>query len=233
MILESANAQAISKTYTWEEIRECLKKKLTHTSHIFTYGTIGSCNVDHDIDTIVTKKPGSTSADFFQELHLLFNHVDEYLRTNHNARLIRTSRFSDEEESKYIAGYEAKDLVFQVMSYVSLKQINMHWFDSINSSDPVSEIEAFLRSSYKCIKGEPDSLFDHNFAQYKYEELFIRLNDSDRINSKFPEQFLVQRMNVLYDFVMRKRMGVSSHRCSTAIDCQRIFYDVCSFLDNS
>ncbi|HEY9684384.1 MAG TPA: hypothetical protein V6C89_00425 [Drouetiella sp.] len=226
-----AAGPASEKSYTWGEIRDCLHAELKACRHILTYGTIGSCNIEHDIDTIVTKNPGSSSAEFYRELHRLFDQIDAHLETNNRARLIRTSRFSDEEESKYIAKCSKSDLVFQVMSYVSLRQINMHWFDSLNTENPVADIEKFLKSNYDCIYGNPDTLFENSFAEYRNEELFIRLNDSDRINSHFPGDFLVRRMNVLYDFIMRKRLKSSFVPALDELDCRRAFYDVCSFLD--
>lgn len=57
----------MTKSYTWEEIRAVLEKELNKTKHILTYGTIGSCNIEHDIDTIVTKKPDSKSSDFLKK----------------------------------------------------------------------------------------------------------------------------------------------------------------------
>jgi len=229
--LKTAGISLDSKSYTWNEISTFITAELAHTQHILTYGTIGSCNIEHDIDTIVTKKPASKSADFFQEMHFLLDCIDGYLKKHHGARLIRTSRFSDEEESKYIAGYRENDLVFQVLSYVSLKQIKMHWFDSFNTVDPQSDIETFLKSNYKCLSGRIDSLFERDFAEYGHEELFIRLNDSDRINSHFPRKFLIQRMNVLYDFIVRKRLKSHFKPALSEFDCRNSFYSVCSLLD--
>lgn len=221
------------RSYSWDELRSQLKLELQSSEHILTYGTIGSCNVAHDIDTIVTMKPGSSSANFFRELHGLFDRLDKYLHDNHNARLVRTSRFSDEEETKFIAGCNTNDLVFQVLSYVSLKQIKMHWYDSFNNVDSQQETEKLLKESYQCITGNTSDLFTPEFASYQYEEHFIRLNDSDRINSHFPEDFLVHRMNVLYDFIMRKRLGADFRFAMDEIDCRRLFYDVCGFLDQT
>lgn len=221
------------KPYTWEELRVQLEVELQDTEHIQTYGTIGSCNIDHDIDTIVTKKPGSASANFFQELHGLFDQIDRYLQEHHNARLIRTSRFSDEEEIKYIANCEENDLVFQVMSYVSMKQIKMHWFDSFVDMDGDKKTEEFLRNNYKCIIGDINDIFRNDFASHKHEDLFIRLNDSDRINSHLPTDFLVRRMNVLYDFVLRKRLGINVDPALDEAGCRGCFYKVCGILDQS
>ena len=50
------------KPYTWSEIKEFLEKDLKRTKHILTFGTIGSCNVEHDVDVIITKKPSSKTA---------------------------------------------------------------------------------------------------------------------------------------------------------------------------
>jgi hypothetical protein len=219
------------KPFTWDEVRQQLAVELQQTSHILTYGTIGSCNIEHDIDTIVTKKVESPSADFFRELHEVFDRLDAYLQNHYQARLIRTSRFSDEEETKYIANYQENDVVFQVLSYVSMKQIKMHWFDSFIDLDGDVRIEPFLRDNYKCIAGHIDDIFRSDFASHRREDLFIRLNDSDRINSHFPKDFLVHRMNVLYDFVSRKRLGIEMLPAADESECRDRFYKICTILD--
>lgn len=223
----------MTKPFTWDELRLQLTVELQHTSHILTYGTIGSCNIDHDIDTIVTKKPDSPSADFFEDLHKVFDNIDTYLQKHYQARLIRTSRFSDEEETKYIANCQENDVVFQVLSYVSMKQIKMHWFDSFIDLDGDVKTEAFLRDNYKCIGGQISDIFRSDFACHKREDIFIRLNDSDRINSHFPKDFLVRRMNVLYDFVLRKRLGIEMLPAADEDECRDLFYKVCMILDQS
>lgn len=219
-----------SRSYSWEEISSLLQSRLNKSQHILTYGTIGSCNIEHDIDTIVTKKPGSPSALFFEELHVLFEQVNRYLQEKHLSRLIRTSRFCDEEEVKFIAGYQKTDLVFQVMTYVSMKQLKMHWFDA--STKENANLEPFLKTNYHCLFGNLQTIFAPEFQEYKQEDLFIRLNDSDRLNSHFPPDFLIARMNVLYDFILRKRLGKETLEAKFPSECHQIFYEVCEILDS-
>ena len=64
---------------TWEEVREFLVNELSKTKCIMTWGTIGSCNIEHDIDTIIAKKPSSPSADFYKEVHGIFDSLEVYL----------------------------------------------------------------------------------------------------------------------------------------------------------
>ncbi len=44
------------KPYTWVEIEKVIREELRKTKHIMTVGTIGSCNINHDVDLIITKK---------------------------------------------------------------------------------------------------------------------------------------------------------------------------------
>ena len=218
----------MAKTYTWNEIKSVLEKELKKTKHILTYGTIGSCNIEHDIDTIITKKPQSSSADFFKEIHNLFDFIDNFLQKKHKSRLIRTSRFSDEEEIKYIAKFEENDLVFQVLTYTSFKQIKMHWYADLA---PNEKVENILKNHYSCLLGNINDLFKPDFKIHKNEELFIRLNDSDRINSHFPEVFLIDRMNVLFDYILRKRLHLEPIVSKSVKDVKKVFYKVCEMLD--
>lgn len=188
-------------------------------------------NIDHDVDTIITRKPGSPSASFFQEIHGLFDRLDQYLSARYDARLIRTSRFSDEEETKYIAGCRPIDLVFQVMTYVSFKQLKMHWYDSFCDLDVDCKAGEFLTGSYDCIMGDTNELFTADFGEFRNEDPFITMNDSDRINAHFPEVLLVHRMNALYDFVLRKRLGKCAPVAEDESGVRDCFYETCAILD--
>lgn len=219
----------MTKLYTWEEIRAVLEKELNKTKHILTYGTIGSCNIEHDIDTIITKKPDSKSSDFFKEVHVLFEKIDSYLKKKYNCKLIRTSRFSDEEETKYIAKCTPNDLVFQVLTYVSFSQIEKHWAADLNGGEDLVEI---LSYSSDFLLGNFSSLLESTFKRNIYDFLFIRLNDSDRINSHFPQQFLIGRMNMLFDFILRKRLGLRYEFVDSVEQIKEEFYNICDVLDD-
>ena len=211
----------------WEDIRLILDPLLEQTSHIGTYIIIGSRDARHDIDTIITKKPISQSKDFFKEIHKLFDRVDEQLQKKHSGRLIRTARFSDEEEILYIAQKKPEDIVFQVLTYVSLRQIQMHWHADLAPEDDVMNT---LKEGL-FLKGTYDDLCSQDFAFWKNEHLFIRLNDSDRINSHFPQELLLRRMNVLYDFIMRKQLGKKPSLAKTHEEIRSCFYEVTEQLD--
>ncbi len=121
------------KPYTWKEIRRVLEKELKKTRHIMTYGTIGSCNIEKDIDTIVTKKPGSKSEDF---------------------------------------------------------------------------------------------------KQYKREDIFITLNDADRINSHVPSELINKRMQQLIVFLVEKKLGKNTNKFKNVKNPREIFYLICKEIDN-
>ena len=103
------------KPYTWGEIDGVLSKELKKTKHIMTYGTIGSLNVEHDIDTIITKKPRSKSADFYKEIHTLFDNVDKYLNKKYGVRAIRFSGY--QPEFLKLSEYRKDDIAFQTLIY--------------------------------------------------------------------------------------------------------------------
>ena len=216
------------KPYTWKEIRRVLEKELKKTRHIMTYGTIGSCNIEKDIDTIVTKKPGSKSEDFFKELHELFDKIDNYLQTNYDCKLVRTSRLNDQEEIKYLGNFEKNDLDFQVMSYVSYRQIYMHWYNNLES---MKELDDILKS-YNCIHGNKQDVFREDFKQYKREDIFITLNDADRINSHVPSELINKRMQQLIVFLVEKKLGKNTNKFKNVKNPREIFYLICKEIDN-
>ena len=61
---------------SWDLIEDFLSEELNKTKHIMTFGTIGSLNVKHDIDLIITKNPNSSLKMFFEEIHNIFNTLD-------------------------------------------------------------------------------------------------------------------------------------------------------------
>ena len=222
---------------TWNEIRGILFNELKKTNHIMTYGTIGSLNIESDIDTIVTKKPSSKSSDFFREVHDLFDKVDKYFGKESGVKLIRFSRFSHEEEVKFIGGYKKRDLLFHVMIYTSLDQMVMHWNDSLSLDEkgrgltPSKKVRNTLKEGYQCIIGNVEDLFKADFKNNGNEEEFILLNDLDRINSHFPKKLLLDRMNVLFDYMFRKRLGQKTLEAKNEKEVREIFYKLCDILD--
>lgn len=174
------------------------------------------------------KKPKSNSSDFFKEIHSLFEKINEYLLKKYSCKLIRTSRFSDEEETKKIGNFSKNDLVFQVLTYVSFSQIEKHWYADLAPDESLGFI---LNKSYKLIIGDVSDLYRKDFKSNSYDYLFIRLNDSDRINSNFEERFLISRMNILFDFIFRKRLDKKFTLAKTKEDVKKVFYDLCNQID--
>lgn len=87
-----------------------------------TFGTIGSCDVIHDIDIIITKKPNSKSSEFYKEIHEFFDRINRYLQMKFKAKLITTRKFVQEVEVCKLARRQPKDLIFHVMTYISYQQ---------------------------------------------------------------------------------------------------------------
>jgi hypothetical protein len=63
---------------TWDELKAVIIKQISSFRTIMTFGTIGSCRIDHDIDLIITKKPSAKSDEFYKEIHTLFNNLNEF-----------------------------------------------------------------------------------------------------------------------------------------------------------
>jgi hypothetical protein len=217
----------MTKSYTWAEVKNVLIAELEKTQHILTCSTIGSCNINHDIDTIITKKSSSSSKHFFQEVHQLLGAIDKYLTKKHSCRLIRACRFSDEEEIRHISRFSKGDLVFHVLTYVSFSQIEKHWHTDLG---PGEDVETILNGSVFLL-GEKTDLYKKSFKNNKCDYLFIRLNDSDRINAHFPDKLLISRMNILFDFILRKRLGMEFVPGKTKSEIKERFYEVCEILD--
>ncbi len=218
----------MTKSYTWEEIKEFIVKELSKTKHIMTWGTIGSLNVEHDIDTIITKKPESFSSDFYKEVHGIFDRLDVFLK-KYNGRAVRFS-FSPEEFIIYgLIEKRANDLSFHTMIYTSYSQILKDWAWSIFSDDNMKEI---LLNNYSCLLGSVEDLFSKEFIKERYyDPIFILLYLYDKINSHLPEKILLESMNHSYDYLYRKRLGLKAPICKNEKEIRKSFYKLCEILD--
>ncbi len=214
------------KPYTWEEIKELLIKELKKTKHILTFGTIGSCNVEHDVDLIITKKPKSKSSDFYKEIHNLFDLLNKYLNNKYGAKVIRFSQY--EEEAKILSDYKEKDLAFHTMVYTSYPQIEKDWGWFLLENESIKEILL----SCNCLLGSTEDLFSKEFKKESYyDSIFIILYLYDRVNSNYPEKRLVEVMNACFDLIFRKKLGRKTPIAKNKKEVREIFYKLCDIID--
>jgi len=219
----------MTKPYTWTEIKEFLVGELKKTNHILTFGTIGSCNVEHDIDLIITKKPKSSIKDFFKEIHSLFDNMEDYLYKKHNAHAIR---FSTSEEEFSILGlmkdYE-KNLSFHGHIYINYPEMERDWawalFEDV-------ELKNIIVNHYNCLIGSVKDLFNKEFQKKSYyDPIFIFLYKYDKINSHYPNDLLINSMNHYFDYLFKKRLGLKTPIAKNEKDVRKIFYQLCDKLD--
>jgi len=136
----------VLKKLDWNTISDFLQTELKESKHIMTWGTIGSLNIKHDIDTIITKKPNSPSADFFKEVHNIFENLDFYLHKNFKTRAVR---FAQATQKCLVEEYtKGKKVMFHTMIYISFPQIQKDWGWALFKDENISEI---LKENYVCL----------------------------------------------------------------------------------
>lgn len=221
------------KPYTYEEIEEFLKKELQKSKHIMTFGVFGSLDIKNDLDVLVTKKPSSKPSEFYKEFHKLLENLDNYIKKYFGGKLIRVSRANHEEEVKYIANYNPKkDLVLQATTYVSLPQIKKNWAGEVNKWDELEAISKKILKKQRYIVGSYNLIFSRRFnKEIKNEGLFGFLDIHDRINSNLPEDFLVHKMNKLYEYILKKMLGVKTLKAKNRKEAKKIFYKICKKIE--
>lgn len=218
----------MTKPYTWGEVKKLLSKDLAKTKHILTFGTIGSCDVEHDIEVIITKKPNSRSSDFYKEVHSLFDNVDKYLYGKYNSRAICIS--ADEKSLKHIFDFGKNDLFFDLMVYMSYPQIENDWKWAMF---PDENMDDLLFNKYDLLIGENKSLKSEEFNKKNYgDSIFLYLYHGDIINSHLPNKLFLKLMNSLFDYLMRKRLKVKPLKAKTEKEVREIFYKICDLVDN-
>ncbi len=217
----------MGKPYTWDEISTFLKKELSKSKHIMTFGTFGSLDVENDVDLFITKKPISPSALFYKEVHALFNNLNKFIYTNYKLRIIFF--FGCEPETLKLSNYTKKDLAIHRFVYTSFPQIEKDWNWALF---PNENLKSFFEEKYFCLLGKPKDLFSKDFQKgLYYDNIFVYLNLYDRINSNYPDKFLVEVMSYYYDYLFRKRLKLRTPIIKNKQDVVACFYNLCEELD--
>jgi hypothetical protein len=192
-----------------------------------TWGTIGSLNMKHDIDTIITKKPNSPSAGFFEEIHNIFENLDSYLYKNFKIRAVRFAQFTQED---LVGGYtKGRKIMFHTMVYISFPQIEKDWGWILFKNDNLSKI---LKENYICIYGNISDLFTKDFQKEKYyENIFICLYLYDFLNSNLLRNILLKIMNGCFRYLYKKRLKIKNPVAKNKKEIKRYFYKLCDILD--
>lgn len=218
------------KSYTWEEIKKFLEKELNESKHIMTWGTIGSCNIKRDIDTIITKKPKSKCSDFSKELHNILDNLNNYLNEKYGVNLIRVPNTSFTEEFMKLSNYSKGDLVLHIMVYSSYPQMEKDWKWALFKNENLNEI---MKNNYDCIFGKVDDLFSRDFKKIFYaDNIFLYVVSLyDRTNSNYSKKFLIQIMNGYFDFLYRKRLKLKAPVAKDKKEVRKYIYKLCDIID--
>ncbi len=136
-----------------------------------------------------------------------------------------------EEEVKELSSYNPdKDLLFHVMAYVSLSQIIKHWTPNTNNKNETMNV---IEEHYECLIGDKKDLFDKEKfpTKTKQEHLLLYMSDMDRINSNMKLDTTLKSMNLLYDYILRKRLSKPALIAKNEKDLREIFYHICDLLE--
>ncbi|MCK5321153.1 hypothetical protein KAJ38_01115 [Candidatus Pacearchaeota archaeon] len=217
------------RPYTWQEIKEFLVKELEKTKHIMTFGTIGSCDVEKDVDLIITKKVKSKTSSFYKEIHELFEKVNKYLNRRYSSKLVRFPGVSFIPEFESLFNYTKNDLAFHTMIYCSYPQIEKDWQWALFEDEILKDM---FVNHYDCFFEDKNKLFLNEFGNSNYaDNISLYLAFYDRINTIYDEKFLTEVMNYYFDYLFRKRLGLKSPIAKNKKDVKRIFYVLCDILD--
>lgn len=215
------------KKLSWEIISDFLKSELKQTKHIMTWGTIGSLNIEHDIDTIITKKPSVPSSEFFKEIHTIFENLDSYLYKNFKTKAVR---FGHSTQEYLVKGYtKEKKVLFHTMIYVSFPEVEEDWSWALFKDERIEEI---LGKHYKCILGKTEDIFSKEFRKENYfENIFINLYAFDSLNSNLPRKVFLEVMNGCFKYLYKKKLGIEAPIAKNREEVKKYFYELCDLLD--
>lgn len=217
----------MKNSYNWEEIKSFLIKELKKTKHIMTFGTIGSCNVEKDIDTIITKKPKSKSSDFYKEIHDLFDKLDNYFRKKHNIGVIRFNQSVEDLYSQEI--FDSKKIRFHALIYVCFPQLVNEWKWSLPKNQDILEI---LKKEYNCLLGSIKDLLDPDFnIEHNYSFIFTYIAMHDQVNFPLPKKLLLKISNHYFHYLYKKRLGLNAPVVRNKQEIKKAIYKLCDIVD--
>ncbi|MGV8171736.1 MAG: hypothetical protein ACP5OA_03530 [Candidatus Woesearchaeota archaeon] len=213
--------------YSWTDIEPYLADSLSKTKHIMTFGTIGSRNVENDIDIIITKKPEAKLSGFYREIHKLFTDLNQYMNDNYGCNALKFVKLCHQDEALYLSGYKPGDLALHVMTYVSYPQLSKDWNWALGPTDDVKS----LLGSYNSILGEKDMIYSEKFSKSQTNEhLILNLSQLDAINLKYPEELFLKKTNHSYRYVM-KYANIDFNPITTREEAVNRFYELCDLLE--
>lgn len=214
----------------WNEIEEAAKAELDRSRSIMTFATIGSRNIEHDIDLIITKNPNSSSRQFYQEIHSFFDSMNKFVHSRTGGKAIRFASFTEQFSAIALAGYNPEtDLALHTMIYTSYPQIVSNWAGSFVNGTTIEDV----LKTQSFLKGSVADLENPYFQKpTKADPLFIMLYKYDKLNSLHPDNVLVPAMNHYLDYIQRKRMGLPFKEAGTIEEARNKFYELCDILDS-
>ncbi len=218
------------KSYMWKEIEDVIASSLVKTKHILTFGTIGSKNVENDIDCLIMKKKNSSTKNFYKEIHSIFDTVNNYLEKKYEARAICFPHSGSQHEILHCANYKGDDLAFHVLIYNSLDQLTKAWTSDLCEDESIRDI---LETHYQCMVGKTEDLFNAVLfeEQYYYSNLCSFLWQYNRCNSHFDDELLMETSKGHMDYIVRKRLQEQPLEINSAQDVRAAFYHACDMID--
>ncbi len=213
--------------YTWQDIEDLIRPELDHCGAIQTFGTIGSRNLEHDIDIIITKEPGAKSSDFYRQIHNVYDTIDTYVRQQ-GRKLIRFTCLDHEMDVCHIGGWEPGDLRLHTMTYVSLPQMRKDWAVPLGEE---LEVEDVLDKEYIPIKGSKEDIFSRGFSKgNRNDHRILKLSDGDRVHSNYPEKLMVDAMNHIFRYVS-KHAKIEEVLATSKEDVRECMYRIADALE--
>jgi hypothetical protein len=214
---------------TWREIKPILVRLLEKTNTIQTFGTIGSCNPNKDIDIIITKKPYSSSAQFYKELHRIFEDLDRILKKIYGIGATRFSRSYEETVIKSLSKENKTNILFHTMVYHSYSQMKKDWAWALLPEDNIKKI---IEGNYKILKGNIKDLYKKEFQKENYyDSIFTFLYLYDKINSHYPKKVLISSLQESLIYLFSKRLNLEAPLIKDKEDAKRAIYLLCSIVD--
>jgi len=213
--------------YSWKDIEPYLTNRLSQTKNIMTFGTIGSKNVENDVDIIITKKPQAKTSEFYREVHDLFTGLDQYMASTYDCKAIKFIKLCQQDEALYLSGYKQGDLALHVMTFVSYPQLFKDWDWALGPKDNIKS----LLSSYVPLLGKTEMIYSSEFSKSQHNEhLILNLSHLDIINSKYPTDLFLKKMNHAYGYVS-KHANVDFVPAENKEEVINKFYSLCDLLE--
>lgn len=215
--------------FQWGDIEPLVINQLSYKNSISFFATIGSRNIERDIDIISIKNPNAKNSQYLRDIHSLLDILNEWIHYSYDRKIVKFSRFINQEESLHLGDYKDGDLALHLMSYPCYEQFKNIWLADVPSTVDVYNL---LKNSKK-MKGDIETIkYLMSQPKKEHDSLLYKLQECDKIHSNYDETLLLKCMNETYRYIQKHIKSDNYKYATNTQETREIMYEIADMLES-